>query len=94
MSLRSQICRAIMETIVKNIMIFCSNYVNGGTARIFYETAMGLKKTNNYKIFPCINRGNKVEIYHKLEDLTELPITSAEQMFPDLFGGGHCKERL
>ena len=71
------------------IMVFCSNPVNGGTARIFYESVEMLKTKigNDDKIYPCINKDNNVEIYKKIPDLIELPIVSAETIFPDMYGG-------
>lgn len=74
-------------------MVFCSNPVNGGTARIFYESVKGLsaKISSNDKIFPCINVHNKVEIYRKIPNLVELPIRSAEDMYPDCYGGIFAK---
>ena len=70
-------------------MVFCSNPVNGGTARIFYESVEMLKTKigNDDKIYPCINKDNNVEIYKKIPDLIELPIVSAETIFPDMYGG-------
>lgn len=70
-------------------MVFCSNPVNGGTARIFYESVEMLKTKigNDDKIYPCINKDNSVEIYKKIPDLIELPLVSAETIFPDMYGG-------
>ncbi len=72
-----------------NIMVFCSNPVDGGTARIFYETVIGLREKLDVKdrLFPCINKHNPVNIYHKIDGLIELPIRSAETAFPGLYGG-------
>lgn len=72
-----------------NIMIFCSNPVNGGTARMFYESVRGLKEhfSADDRLYPCINKGNDVEIYYKIEGLIKLPVVSAETMFPELYGG-------
>lgn len=70
-------------------MVFCSNPVNGGTARIFFESVEMLKtKVGKHdEIYPCINKDNDVEIYKKIPDLIELPIISAETIFPDMYGG-------
>lgn len=72
-----------------NLMIFCSNPVNGGTARMFYESVRGLREyfSADDRLYPCINKGNDVEIYYKIEGLIELPVVSAETMFPELYGG-------
>lgn len=72
-----------------NIMVFCSNPVDGGTARIFYETVIGLRKKLDVKdkLFPCINKHNPVDIYHRIDGLIELPIRSVETAFPGLYGG-------
>ena len=74
-------------------MVFCSNPVNGGTARIFYESVEMLKTKlgNHDKIYPCINKDNEVEIYKKIPDLIELPIISAETMFTNMYGGNFTK---
>ena len=72
-----------------NIMVFCSNPVNGGTARIFYEMVENfkLKVGKSDSVYPCINKNNTVEIYQEISDLIELPILSAETIFPEMYGG-------
>lgn len=71
------------------ILMFCSNPVNGGTARIFYElaTAMESLLAADDKVYACVNEKNPVEIYKKIENLYRLPIYSAEELFPNLYGG-------
>ena len=72
-----------------NILMFCSNPVNGGTARMFYElaTAFSLLLPEEDKLYACVNRENPVEIYKKVKDLHRLPIFSAEELFAKLYGG-------
>lgn len=76
------------------VMVFCSNPVNGGTARVFYETVVGLQKNNRYTVFPCINYDNPVNIYKKIDNLYILPISSAESMFPNWYGGNVIKRMI
>jgi glycosyltransferase involved in cell wall biosynthesis len=60
-------------------MIFCSNPVNGGTAAVMAQTVNGLKNNKNFKIFPCVNAGNNVEIYKTLPEINYLNVKSEEQ---------------
>lgn len=78
-----------------NILMFCSNPVNGGTARIFYElsTAFCSLLPDNDKLYACVNQDNPVEIYRKIGDLQRLPVYSAEELFVNLYGG-NVFERL
>lgn len=71
-----------------NILMFCSNPVNGGTARIFYEltTVFGNFLSYDDKLYACINQDNLVEVYKKIENLRRLPVFSAEEQFADLYG--------
>lgn len=71
------------------ILMFCSNPVNGGTARIFYElvTAVESLLTEEDVVLACVNEKNSVEIYKRLENLHRLPVYSAEELFPNLYGG-------
>lgn len=72
-----------------NILMFCSNPVNGGTARIFYElaTAFPILLSEDDKLYACVNRDNPVEIYKKIGDLQRLSVFSAEELWADLYGG-------
>lgn len=72
-----------------NILLFCSNPVNGGTARVFYELACGLEQrlAPSDRLFCCINAGNDVEIYRKLQHLYPISMVSAETLFPNSYGG-------
>ena len=62
---------------MKNIMVFCSNPVNGGTAQIFVDVVRQLKiQLDDAKIIPCINRNNDVEIYDTIDDLKKIEVDS------------------
>ena len=76
-----------------NLMIFCSNPVNGGTAKIYYETVMGLNRLldKEINIYPCIDANNDVQIYKKIPGLFELPVISAEKRYSNLYGGSFIK---
>lgn len=63
-----------------NVMIFCSNSVNGGTAAVMVQTVSGLVKYPQFKVFPCVNLGNDVEIYKSLPDITYLDVQSEDQV--------------
>ena len=80
-----------MDTQKRNILIFCSNPVNGGTVRMFYECVTGLRKEldSNYSIYSCTNMDNPVELYKKMDKIIYLPITSEEQICKTrgLYGG-------
>lgn len=62
-----------------NVMIFCSNPVNGGTAAVMAQTVSGLVKYPQFKVFPCVNAGNNVEIYKSLPGITYLDVLSEDQ---------------
>lgn len=72
-----------------NILIFCSNPVNGGTARMFYELVTSMRKMlgAGHKVMACINQGNSVEIYKEIEDIIELPIFSEVDICKEFYGG-------
>lgn len=76
-----------------NVMIFCANPVNGGTARMFYEVTKGLEKfaPGKFKIYACVDKDNNVDIYKNISDLYRLPILSAKTMYPHLYGGKRIK---
>ena len=63
------------------IMIFCSNPVDGGTARVFYETVEGLKRKSDLEVFPCVNVNNEVKIYKKISNIQYLNIVSEQNLF-------------
>ena len=63
------------------LMVFCSNPVNGGTARIFYETVLGLMDAGIGEVFPCVNQGNSVEIYNYVPNINKLPINSEYELY-------------
>ena len=65
------------------ILNFCSNSVNGGTAKIFYDVSMGLteKYGNDLDVVSCVNSNNGVEIYNKIPKIDRLNVQSIEQIF-------------
>lgn len=72
-----------------NILVFCSNPVNGGTAKIFYELvdSFSKNKRTSDKIFAAINANNPVEIYKKIEFLDRINVYSEEQVCEGMYGG-------
>lgn len=72
-----------------NIVIFCSNPVNGGTARIFYELVTSMRRIlePEHKLTACINKCNPVEIYKKLEGIVRLPVYSEAEVCKGMYGG-------
>lgn len=59
-----------------NILFFCSNPVDGGTAKVFYELVQYFDKHKETgdKIFACVDRNNPVELYKQISFLEYLPI--------------------
>ena len=41
-----------------NVLVFCSNPVNGGTALVMAQTVIGLSKDSSFRVFPVVNSGN------------------------------------
>lgn len=70
-----------------NIMFFCANPVNGGTAKIFFEIAKSFKKNTNHTIYAAIDRNNPVEIYKRMDGLDRLNIYSEHEVCDGLYGG-------
>lgn len=70
-----------------NLLMFCSNPVNGGTARIFYELTVTMREIigEQHNIIACVDADNSVEIYNKIEGLIRLPIYSQRAIFPDKY---------
>ena len=68
-----------------NVMIFCSNPVNGGTATVMAQTVLGLMSYTKFKIIPCTNAGNDVEIYKTLPNISYLNVKSEKQSLGELF---------
>lgn len=75
------------------IMMFCSNPVNGGTARMFYELVNSLREEVNssHTIEACIDINNTVEIYNKIDRLSRLDIHSEQELFADKYRKGVFK---
>lgn len=71
------------------ILVFCSNSVNGGTARIFYEmvTTMRRLAAPEDKVAACVNENNPVEIYRRIEGMERLPVYSEEEICSGMYGG-------
>ena len=67
-----------------NVLIFCANSINGGTALVMAQTVMGLQNIHNLKIIPCVNAGNNVEIYKILPGINYLDVKSEEQVLGKL----------
>lgn len=67
-----------------NVLIFCANSINGGTALVMAQTVMGLQNNHNFKIIPCVNAGNNVEIYKILPGINYLDVKSEEQVLGKL----------
>ena len=63
-----------------NIMVFCSNPVNGGTARMFVEFVKGLRKRLNCNVVACVNEDNEALVYKEIKDLCFLPVMSEEKL--------------
>lgn len=72
-----------------NIALFCSNPVNGGTARVFYELANSLRERggDGFTLRAAVNIDNPVEIYKKIEGLDRLKIYSEEEICTGMYGG-------
>ena len=63
------------------ILLFCSNPVNGGTAKMFYElyVAMERKLTpQGHEVLAAVDEGNQVKVYQEIPNLVRLPMVSAE----------------
>lgn len=69
--------------IMRRIVVFCSNPVDGGTAKVFAEmskTCKILGMNRNSKIIPCINIGNRVKVYDTIEDLQRIDVYSEDEI--------------
>lgn len=75
------------------ILVFCSNPVNGGTARIFYELVTVIKRMiePEDKVIACVNEKNPVDIYKKIEKLERLSVYSEEEICLGMYGGTVAK---
>lgn len=72
-----------------NILMFCSNQVNGGTARVFYELSTTLKGMleDTDRLIICVNKNNPVEIYKKIDGIVRLPVYSETEICFGMYGG-------
>lgn len=70
------------------IAMFCSNPVNGGTARMFYELLVSMRAAvgDKYQIDACVNENNPVEIYNRIPDLKRLAVYSEQEVCHRLIG--------
>lgn len=68
------------------IAMFCSNPVNGGTARMFYELLVSMRTIvgEKYQIEACIDANNPVEIYKRIPDLKRLAVYSEQEVLRSL----------
>lgn len=70
-----------------NVLLFCSNPVNGGTARIFCEIIRSLRENSkDISLFACVNEGNPVEVYKKIDGICYLPVYSEQALFKEMYG--------
>lgn len=72
-----------------NIMMFCSNPVDGGTAKVFYELVTSFKENNSNddRIYAGVNVNNPVAIYNKIYFLERLEVYSEEEVCKNLYQG-------
>ena len=72
-----------------NIMMFCSNPVDGGTAKVFYELVTSFKENNSNddRIYAGANVNNPVAIYNKIYFLERLEVYSEEEVCKNLYQG-------
>lgn len=65
------------------ILVFCSNPVNGGTAEMFVQMVLEIRKQFDgaVSVVPCVNKNNNVQVYNSLEGLVQLSVFSEEQVF-------------
>ena len=63
-----------------NIMMFCSNPVDGGTAKVFYELVTSFKENNSNddRIYAGVNVNNPVAIYNIIDFFDRLDVYSVE----------------
>lgn len=69
-----------------NLMVFCSNPVDGGTAKVFFELVKALKNESNINLTPCVNRGNPVNIYKNIDNIVYLDVDSEQDIFKERYG--------
>ncbi len=72
-----------------NVLMFCSNRVDGGTVKIFYETASAIEKKMRGKgrVYICSDQNNPAETYYKIDRLIRLPVYSEEEVCANMYGG-------
>lgn len=69
--------------------MFCSNPVDGGTAKVFYELVTSFKENNSNddRIYAGVNVNNPVAIYNKIDFLERLEVYSEEEVCKNLYQG-------
>jgi glycosyltransferase involved in cell wall biosynthesis len=64
------------------ILLFCSNPINGGTAKMFYELYVAMERKlsgQGHEVLAAVNVNNDVAIYKEIPGLVRLPMYSAEE---------------
>ena len=68
----------------QKIMVFCSNPTDGGTAEIMAQTVLGLQQIPDFRVYPCVNKGNRVKRYKLIPDIEYLAVYSEVQILGEL----------
>ena len=65
-----------------NLLIFCSNPVNGGTVRIFLELTKYFKNnmTEHDRVFSATNINNPAVMYDEIKDIYKINVLSEGQI--------------
>lgn len=66
-----------------NLLIFCSNPVNGGTVRIFLELTKYFKNnmTEHDRVFSATNINNPAVMYDEIKDIYKINVLSETELF-------------
>ena len=67
----------------KNLIIFCSNPVNGGTAEVFVSLCEELlsRGDGDYNVISCVDKGNSVKAFDRLKKIRRIAVSSYEKTF-------------
>lgn len=80
---------------MKKYVFFCSNPVNGGTAKVFKElTTYIMEHEEEITVVPCINEKNTVLAYKDIKTLKRLPVYSEEEFLGELKNERHTVKRV
>lgn len=82
---------------MKKIAIFCSNPVNGGTAKVFADVVNSLMSylpPDDFIIVPCVNINNEVEIYQSITSLKRIEAYSEVEVCGEIKEGLGKVQRL